>query len=144
MGKAKFSVSYELLSQMLHLPPGTKITWIRDKESDVFPYTFDVYVEHSDLPEMVHGDDWSQVEPIIIKQEPTVFGGWGLKPQERKYGNNVVTCEFNLRHQMWRLLINGRETFYNDDNELLQWPTQREALDWFDRKIIANEEGGSE
>jgi hypothetical protein len=137
MGKARFDVSLDLLADLLHLPRGTTILEVG--QSNLRDQTFPVYVQHDDLPEIQDGDLWPEVMPTHIRQEPIVFGGWGLEPQKRRHGHQIVTCEWIPRHQAWRLLINGRETFYDSQDQIRQWFTQREALAWFDENY--GEEG---
>ncbi len=74
MGKAKFSVSYGLLVDMLHLPEGTEIETV---VSGRVPYSFDVYVRHPDLPE-VEGGRWPEALPVMRHQDPVVFVEWGI------------------------------------------------------------------
>ena len=45
--------------------------------------------------------------------------------------NKEITTSFRPKQQTWYLLIDGRETFYNDQNEMREWPTEQQAIDWF-------------
>jgi hypothetical protein len=44
-------------------------------------------------------------------------------------GQEVRTF-FDGNRQQWRLLRNSRETFYNAQNQMREWPTEQQAIDW--------------
>ena len=79
IGSARFSVSYELLVDMLHLPPDTEIVEVtRGRSYGRPPDTFDVYVHHPDLPEVLPEGDWSEATPVFKTQDPVIFVEWGI------------------------------------------------------------------
>lgn len=43
-------------------------------------------------------------------------------------GQTVISF-YDERRAKWRLLW-GDETFYNDQNQMLEWDTEQEAIDW--------------
>lgn len=43
-------------------------------------------------------------------------------------GPTIITF-YDKRRLKWRLLW-GNETFYNDQNQMLEWDTEQDALDW--------------
>ena len=43
--------------------------------------------------------------------------------------NDPIVTDFYHKAQQWRLL-QGRETFYDDDRCLRLWDTEKEAVDW--------------
>ena len=50
-------------------------------------------------------------------------------------GNRVITTFYDPRRKKWRLIKNGRETFYDPEtNEMLEWPTEQDAIDWIEEK----------
>jgi hypothetical protein len=75
LGSARFSVSYELLVDMLNLPSDTEIEAIYPGRVKT---TFDVYVHHPDLPKVLPGDKWPESCPVMKSQEPIIFVDWGV------------------------------------------------------------------
>ncbi len=75
MGKARFSMSFDLLIDLLRLPDGTEIETVVSGQR---PFEFDVYVRHPDLPEVEKGNQWPEACPVFKSREPIVFVEWGI------------------------------------------------------------------
>ena len=37
---------------------------------------------------------------------------------------------YDERRKKWRWLMNGRETLYNDKNEMMEWDTEEESINY--------------
>jgi hypothetical protein len=64
-----------------------------------------------------------------------------------KFKNVIVESFFDERRGRWRLLRYNKgssqaETFYNDQNQMMEWETEREAWDWFLQQPFAFKVGG--
>ena len=42
----------------------------------------------------------------------------------------VFTTFYDKRRKKWRWLMNGKETFYNDKDEMMEWDTEEEAVNY--------------
>lgn len=51
--------------------------------------------------------------------------------------NDPIVVRWNDRHKFW-YLTQGRETFYNEDRELLYWDDKEEAIE-YSRKVLGKE-----
>ena len=58
-----------------------------------------------------------------------------------KLGKKTITTLYDPRRKMWRLQLDGRETFYNSDREMMEWDTEAEAIRWFDENQNSTEIG---
>ena len=54
-----------------------------------------------------------------------LFGDYKLK-----VGHWTITTFYDKRRKQWRLMIDNRETFYNDKRELREWETEEEAIEF--------------
>ena len=50
---------------------------------------------------------------------------------------DIITTFFDERRGMWRLLW-GNETFYDDKNQMIEFSSEREALDWWALSILVS------
>lgn len=44
-------------------------------------------------------------------------------------GQEIRTL-FDVSRAKWRLIRDGRQTFYNQQNEMMEWDTEQQAIDW--------------
>ncbi len=45
----------------------------------------------------------------------------------------VFTTFYDKRRKKWHWLMNGRETFYNDKDEMMEWDTEEEAIKYLEK-----------
>ena len=57
----------------------------------------------------------------------SLFGNYDLQ-----VGNWTITTLYDERRKKWRLLINNRETIYNIKNEMMEWETEKEAIEYIE------------
>ena len=57
-------------------------------------------------------------------KQAELFGEYKLK-----VGHWNFTTFYDKRRELWRILNNARETFYNDKNEMMEWETEGEAIE---------------
>jgi hypothetical protein len=72
---ASFVVTEELLCQVLHLPPGTRI--VAAARTPLGCGDVRLTVEHADLKEIAEGDCVPKCDPKWVNHESISFGGWG-------------------------------------------------------------------
>lgn len=53
--------------------------------------------------------------------------------------NDPVVLHFYVRRGTW-IFLQGRETFYNEEDVLMEFDTMEEAMAWAEEKAIAWEE----
>ena len=44
---------------------------------------------------------------------------------------------FDVSRAKWRLIRDGTETFYNEQNEMREWDIEQQAIDWFEAYAAA-------
>lgn len=75
MRMGRFRVSYALLEQWLCLPVGAEIVTVEKGEQ---PYSFDVYIEHWDLPIVPEGQSVPKGDIIFKSNPPVEFVEWKM------------------------------------------------------------------
>jgi len=45
-------------------------------------------------------------------------------------GTWVFTTFYDKRRKKWRLIWGGKETFYNDKDEMMEWDIEEEAINY--------------
>jgi len=78
MGRAKLTISFALLKEVLELPEDTIIYGINMSPEDLSRTVFEVFVKHADLPAWHEGEAVVRVTPCYEKhsQHVVVFKGW--------------------------------------------------------------------
>lgn len=77
MGKGIFEVSYDLLKELLQLPPDTDVLLVRMGKG--LPGNFEVTVEHPDLPE-----GRTDCDPVWRVAQPGKLISWGYEGERKE------------------------------------------------------------
>lgn len=53
----------------------------------------------------------------------------------RQVGREQVKTFFDESRDRWRLIRDERQTYYDDQNQMMEWPTEQEAIDWLEQNF---------